>query len=163
MSVLKKYPNLIIPEKITERKIAIEAVLDYIVLQQEEKTILKYTERRWDMYHVLSSTYHTIWIGAVFGGILRLYYQFSLFNGFLSITSLAEHVALVSIFVLTLLLLLLVGRGRRMLMTEYRPIFEAFVRHSEVSEKNLRKVLPDFFKPEPITDITEGRADSLEL
>jgi hypothetical protein len=52
------------------------AVFDYISRQEENERLSEFAIRRWDLYHLLSATFHTLWIGSTIGIVGRLYYQF---------------------------------------------------------------------------------------
>jgi len=127
-----------------------EAILDYIRHRETKEEISKYAERRWDMYHVLSSTFYSLATGFGVGWAFRGYYQFSIFACApvtFSAEFLAELFAQLFILFCVVALLLTIYYGRKRLMTNYYPTLKAFIRH-ELGEmgKELPKVFPDFFE-----------------
>jgi hypothetical protein len=58
-ALIKKLQKLGLRKDAEDNKRAMLAIADYIVYRKEE-LLLGYARRRWDMYHVLSSTIHTL-------------------------------------------------------------------------------------------------------
>lgn len=137
------------------------AILDYIRHRKKEDETSRLSQRRWDMYHVLSSTGCALLIGLVVGICLRFYSEWFILEPHFKIplceTSLgelistldknAEGVALLVILGCVGILLVVFWTERRRLMTNYRPLLEAFIRREirEVGEE-LAVVFPDYFQ-----------------
>jgi len=156
--------------KIEESKAPIEAILDYINHRGIENEISRYRKRRWDMYHVLSSTLLSLFIGLGVGIGLRMYYERYLFNNSLesmrqtlrsTLSSLEaflnnpEAVAFLAILICWLILLIAFVMGIHEILTNYRPVLDAFILHEfEVAKagEDLVKVFPEYFPSEAPTN-----------
>ena len=141
--------------KIEEERKAMGAVLNYIIFCGGQKTMLDYVQRRWDMYHTLSSTYHTLWLGLVVGILFRIYSEFFVFHlSFLELIrnldfwKTYETCFLVSIFVCVIGLLVLFRKGIKTLMTEYQPIYKAMFKSICLDNLQLKDVFADYFGPQ---------------
>jgi len=131
----------------------LEAILDYIRHRETKEELSKYAERRWDMYHVLSSTWYALAIGFGVGWAFRSYYQFSVFACAPAThwaEFLAEYFAQLFILLCFAVLWLAIYFGRNRLMTNYYPMLKALIRHElDEVEEELPTVFPDFFEPQP--------------
>jgi len=152
----EKCKNL--PKKEKEKQIVMEAILDLTLFLEKEKKLLELVWRRWDIYHVLSSTYHTLWIGLIVGMGLRVYFQElvykdSVLNYLGKLTVIfqnAESLALLLVFAGVVILLLLFRKERQNLMVRYQPLHEALVRRSMDNNKGeLMQAFPDYFPKKP--------------
>ena len=65
-----------------EEWINFHTAVNYVVHSVDNEKILIMAERRWDLYHILSTTFHTLWLGVTIGLLLRLYFQSVLFKVF---------------------------------------------------------------------------------
>ena len=135
------------------------AAFDYVSHSETREKILTLAQRRWDMYHLLASTFHTLWIGSAAGILCRIYYEYFLFLSeplykipFRDLISIllknVEPIVLASIFVSVAFFLFFLRKGRQWMITEYAAISEARIRSSDVKREDLRKAFPDLF-PEP--------------
>lgn len=129
------------------------AVFDYLShsVQEEEENLFEFQTRRWDMYHLLSSTYHTLWIGVAIALPLRLYLEYFFvqplyeipFQGIIwNPLENAELVALVAIFVIVASLTVILTRGKQRIITEYTNITEARIRSCEVTPDQIKIAFP---------------------
>lgn len=147
------------------------AVYGYIIHSKREKGVHIYTERRWDIYHLLSSELYTLLIGAVLGLICRVFLEVFLFKVYFSFTfhdffsflKYSEFWVLLFIFVSVVFLLFLLQRGRDWVITEYDALSEAAIKESKVTKAKLREIFPpDFFDLTIIKGIGDRRAEKFE-
>lgn len=140
-----------------DRKKVLELMSDYILLhskKHEEKTFSKlwrYSERKWDMYHVLSSTFIALQIAYALGIALRIYYEMSLFESPFTIYEnqglLAELLAQVFFFFSVIFLSLIIKRGIRNLETEYCRTLTAIIRTAKIEdEEDFKKVFQEYLE-----------------
>jgi hypothetical protein len=140
--------------------------LDYVCHFCVDEKLVKVGERRWDIYHVLSSAFHTLWIGLIVGIAIRLYYGIYLFSRHIQIKNLkhffdtylydgicyalneiaknhltaqAEFVSFIGIVFITALMLLILWFSRRWTLTFSASLHEAIIRSSCVKQKDLKK------------------------
>jgi len=138
------------------------AILNYLIYTQKNKTILGYLQRRWDIYHTLSSTYHALWLGLIVGIFFRICFwiYFVLHISFLELILSSPELTLIADFCKTyefcyllficvgvILLLGLFYKGRQTLMTEYQPIYNAIFINIDFKNGDLKYVFQDYFKP----------------
>lgn len=123
--------------------------MDYVTHVEVRENLLAMAERRWDVYHVLSSTFHTLWIGVVTGIVGRVYCQFFLFNWAFptAITQemLAEVIAWIGIGVGVVSFLWILNEGRQSILTLSAALHEARVRTSEVTLVELKEAFPELY------------------
>lgn len=145
-----------------EKRKRLGLVLDYIILQADENgdKLWKYSERRWDMYHVLSSVYTALIIAYVTGACVRVYFEVFLFqssilrllnafcSNFWSVFG-PELFAQLFFFAGFGILLWFVKVGKDNITEEYNRIIEAIVHSSSVERDKLRQVFPNWFKLPP--------------
>lgn len=153
--ILTEY-GYVSPEEIKEEKQrATGAVLDFTIHLGEDN-FLAYAWRRWDMYHLLSSTYDTLLIGLFVGIICRINFEFSHFGSSLRFVlgTLENHLCWVSaeafvlllIFICVVILLMVFKKGSQQHIDNYRPMFEALIRNSiSRNEKRIKKAFPRYF------------------
>lgn len=133
------------PKEDKEKRRVTGAVLDFAIYLLKKKELLEYAWRRWDIYHLLSSTYCSVGIGLVSGVILRVLFLISY-----SFTT-VESVLLAPIITCVFFWLVFTRRSRSDIMFRYRPMFEALLRYSisdSENEKALKKVFSDRFNKE---------------
>ncbi len=70
----KKY-GLIKPENDEKKKRVFLTAVDYVSHSKVDKDTLILAERRWDMYHILSSSIYALCLSLAFGIAFRLYFQ----------------------------------------------------------------------------------------
>ena len=163
--IFKKY--FLTTEEFKDNIDRIGAIFEYIMRVdekesvEEKKRFLELATRRWDMYHTLSSTFHTLWIALAVGIGCRIYFEYFLLEPLFSIpifsntlqvlnsaSSLnnAEAVALMLVFMGVCVLLIVFRHVRQKLLTEYCPLLKAFVIKSmrACTKKEIREVFPDF-------------------
>lgn len=140
-----------------EKEAPWNTILDYIRHRKSKGEIAKLAKRRWDMYHVLMSTFCALVIGLLVGIGLRIYFEWFIFDPLFKIpleayaltplSENAEAVALLTIYVCVMFLLVVFRIGSLSLMTNYRPLLEALIRLElgEVGREELAKVFPDYF------------------
>jgi len=130
---------------------------DYITHYEREKQkgVFIYIERRWDIYHLLSSTFHTLLIGSVSGLFFRIASHFllfefplsgELFQGFYDFLGTEESWVMLIIIVLVILLLYLLQKGRKWVIYQHDAASSAIISKSEVTRSDLGEVFqPDYF------------------
>lgn len=137
-------------EEIEDKKKVVTAICDYIVYSEKEKKLISMINRRWDVYHTLSSILLALVIGTGVGIGFRIYYEVFLFNASFSILSnaeaVAEAVALTFVFICVGFLVFVIWRGRQRIITEYCPLLKIIFRRSEVTEEELKEILSDIKK-----------------
>lgn len=135
-----------------EDKGKIIVVYDYISHSEkkEKEALFAYSERRWDLYTLLSSTMWSLGIGLIVGIFCRIFFEYFLFESLFSIplpdsNSIAELFALLSIFASVILLMFILLGGRQWVIFEYSAIAEARIRDSKAKRAHIRKAFPDIF------------------
>jgi len=126
------------------------AVIDYISYSCAEEKVLTLSERRWDMYHTLSSTICSLGIGVVVGILCRIYCEFTVFNASFLIlcnaAAKAEAGALIGIFVIVVFLIFILWKAKHWIAIMSASLYEARIRSSGVTPDKLKKAFPDFFR-----------------
>jgi len=138
------------PRKKDEEQKVVSAILDFLLLKTDSEKFWKYAQRRWDMFHVFSSTLVTMIIAYILGIILRIYYEFSIFQGSFKVCNtgfLAEVGAQVFVLLCVITLVLLILWARGYVFDEYVFILNALIEDPELN-KELLKAFPDYFKKE---------------
>lgn len=134
-----------------ERRMII-AACDYVSHSKTRKNLLDLSERRWDMYHLLSTTRDTLWIAFTVGVLCRILYgvQTLLQNGFGKdyFSVLFELLALAFIFVGLIFLTFSLKKGIEAIIDEYAYLAAARIRTSKVRRHELERAFPDLFPPE---------------
>ncbi|MHC3129433.1 MAG: hypothetical protein IBV52_05080 [Candidatus Bathyarchaeota archaeon] len=146
------------PKEEKEKKKVTAAILDFVIYLQE-KPLLNYVWRRWDIYHLLVATYYTLWMGLLSGIITRIilfemfifktnFFVSQTYERYLSIAN-VEGATLVLIVLGTLFLLFVLKQAQKSLIENYRPALEAIVRDSmHIDKLRLRKAFPKYFPKE---------------
>lgn len=155
----------------TDEKRKFLSVLDYVSHSCSDEKVLALAERRWDMYHILSSTYLTLGIGVVTAILCRFYYEWTVFNCSFLILNISspfhakawtELVAVVGLLAGIAFLLFFLHRGRQWITISMSSLYEARIRTSNVKKDDLEKAFPDIFKkhqkkePEQLTQDDSG-------
>jgi len=134
-----------------------DAVLDFIIYLHKDDKFLDYAQRRWDMYHLLSSTCWTLEVSliiAYFCRILLVLRAFLISRGAFSIDwyIVGTELSLVLYFSILLLFLLCVLRKmRQTFVTNYYPMFEALVTdvmEDKEKQRRVKRAFPNFFQSE---------------
>ena len=127
-----------------------KVVMDFILHQNKEDMKAKISQRRWDVYHTLSSTLYSMVIGLLVGIGLRIYYEWFLIEPIFEISFFtgirAQEVELIAIIIFTVILVVVFWLGRKRLMRNYYPLLEAFLRYEikQVGEE-LAIAFPEYF------------------
>jgi hypothetical protein len=123
--------------------------LDYVVHSKVDKNLLTLAERRWDMYHILSSTLLALCVAGIAGMAFRVYYQISFFEGSFSSLSTAEAqteaVALIFTTISVVFLLIFLWRGRKWILAMSASLHEARIRSSDVEPEDLKKAFKSLY------------------
>lgn len=140
----------------TDEKRKFLSVLDYVAHSNADEKILALAERRWDMYHILSSTHHTLRIGIVTAIICRFLFceyflveplrGFSFPNSMLTLLENPEFWILISIFVGIAFLLFFTEKSRQWAVIAMATLYEARIRTSTVRKDKLKKAFHDILK-----------------
>lgn len=143
--LIDKYRLIEPKDKIKKKKVLM--AFDHIVQSKKNRELNPFAARRWDMYHLLSSTYYTLWIALGLGVLFRIYYEFHLFRTPIpeivcNSLKQGELIALMFIILSIAYLLCILRKGRQNIATEYALTMEMRVRNSDVTKEDLRKVLP---------------------
>jgi len=119
--------------------------VDYVGHSEVNEKLLTLAERRWDMYHILSSTFWSLGIGLVVGIMGRLYFEVFLFGSSFSMLSKSARAAacpegLGFIFVAgcVAFLLFFLCRGRQWSASLCASLHEARIRSSKVTLEDLK-------------------------
>jgi hypothetical protein len=131
--------------KVNNNMEVIEAILDLSIFLEEDKKLLDLIQRRWDMYHNLSSTYYTMGIGYLFGVIFRVILHL---NGFLIEDNDIQIWYIFSI--ITFLMIILFYKAREEMLKRYYPLHKAIVMKSLY--KNLQQLKKVFQDPNTSVD-----------
>jgi len=147
--------KLVLPNESKERRNVAEAILDFAMGLEKKERISELIWRRWDMYHLLSATFHTLWVGVAVGIVYRLSFEHFLYKTFglklilegkISPWQKAESVFLLLLFVGVCVLLFLFWRSRRNLIDKFYPLHKALVRRSlQENMDELTKAFPSYF------------------
>lgn len=113
---------------------------DHTKIDKDHKALLTLAERRWDMFHTLSSTLIALVLGLVIGVSARFYFLLCLVPT--PCFSLAELLALEAIIGSVIILMCLIYRGRIWTRQMSADLTEAIVRSRPVNPTTLRRVLP---------------------
>lgn len=139
-SLKNKYPLL--EGKLEGKgKPRLKAILDYIIWTSKDKSIFKFLERRWDIFHVLGAETISTILGCIIGYSLR--YQFFPKTGITPSTMLAD-LLVVWIILICLLAVVVVIFSMLKIKEEYNFMAEVIINESE--ESKLKKAFPDLFK-----------------
>lgn len=134
------HPEL--PEGCAERRRILNALLDFSICQSEKLTqrMQKFISRRWDMYHLLSSTSVALGLGWGFGLLCRV------FQGICKYPFTGVELVVLLLLSTTVIALCVVLRSQRsVLWKDYLPILDAILRFSRIPLQELRRVFPNQF------------------
>lgn len=135
--------------------------IDYITHSRAEKNVLTLSERRWALYHILSSTVCSLLLGAIAGTIYRIYFEFTVFNGYFlikrilhgefipeaaKVAATAESGPLICIFVIVVFLSFILWVQKKWIATMCASLHEARIRSSMVTQRELKEAFPDLFE-----------------
>lgn len=148
--------------KNAEQKRAILAAYDYIIHSEKNVRLSNYIDRRWDMYHLLSSEFFALIISSISGVFCRVLFQFLPFKFALPTfqdildywnTSFGkgdfwqrELWILLILFILVAVLGYLLLKGRKWVITQHSDLSEAVIRRSDVKQEDLAEAFPDLLK-----------------
>jgi len=136
-----------ISQEIKDKIEAIGWVFEYIIRRDKEEKFFEYATRRWDMYHVFSSTRYALIIGAVVGLFCRFYCEIVLFGcSFSIVQGMAEVVALGFRFLGLAFLFVVLSQQRKRLLSDYCPFLRAIILKSKVEKEEVKEVFPHYFK-----------------
>lgn len=142
--ILEEELKLKLPTDEKEKRRVEEAFLDLTCFLEKEDRVLKMVNRRWDIYHVLSSVIHSLWIGLGSGLVCRVFVEFLLHRtNLFDLSFNAETFFCVAAIVIVIILMVFFDRGRRVVAEGYYPLHEALVRRS------LSKNIPELSKAFP--------------
>lgn len=171
-TLIDKY-KLNIPQKAEEKR-GIITICDYVIHSNKEEKIFRYVERRWDMYHLLSSEWYTLIVGSILGIFYRVLSHFVLFKSpvpsFRIITNLveaefwikSEFWIVLIIFVHVVFLGCLLRKGRDEIVTQHSAMSVAVIKKSEIKTKDLVKIFPtNYFSLTSIRGIDNKTAEKL--
>lgn len=114
---------------------------DHTKIERDHKELLTLAERRWDMFHTLSSTLLSLGLGLVVGLIIRFYFLLCLVPT--PYFSLAELISLELIIGGIVILICLIYRGRTWTLQMAASLTEAIVRRFPINFNELRRVFPE--------------------
>lgn len=155
--------KLVIPENDKSKKqkilLHLEHIFDYVVLtaqgskgkERSEDRLWSYAERKWDMYHVFSSTRLSLILGFALGTAFRIYYERFIFGAFrlLGNSAIADKVALpelwayIFLLVSSVILVILISIVRSNVENEYSETLTFIARHCDPDVKDLMRTFPD--------------------
>jgi len=181
-ALINKY-KLIRCDKIEDKKEAaackekVIPVSDYVMHSEREKQkgVFLYIERRWDMYHLLSTEFVTLIIGSFLGVFYRVLSHFLLFKSPLpSIQDIFrfwdtkfwlewEFWVLVTIFTLVVVLGYKLRKGSGWVKAQHDAVSEALIRRAKIEPATLAETFPaDCFNTAIIEGINNKEAEKLE-
>lgn len=135
------------------------AVLDYVTHYNADKGVLTLSQRRWDMYHVLSSIFCSLCLAVVAGIVCRIFCEFTVFNGHFStifnVTASAETVVLAFLFVIVAFLLFILRKQIKWVKESSAYIHEARIRSCKLRKDDLERAFPDIFPPKTVAPASE--------
>jgi len=117
--------------------------IDYATHVEVRENLLAMAERRWDVYHVLSSTRYTLWIGVATGIVGRVYCQFFLFNW--TFPCMHEVIVWIGIGVGVFSFNWILDKARQAILTLSATLHEARVRTSAVTPVELKEAFPELY------------------
>jgi len=130
------------------------AALDYVSHLETKSMLLILAERKWDMYHILSSTYYTLWIASVVGLVCRFCYEhyvlkptydISLQSLIMSLSNNLESIILTLTLVVMIIWILLFRTTRKWILKQLVALAVARIRSSKVSRHELMNAFPNLF------------------
>lgn len=151
----------VIPESKPEKQktlLDLEHIFDYVVLtapgnrgkEGAEGRLWGYAERKWDMYHVFSSTLLSLSLGFGIGTAFRIYYEFSIFRAFQLFRdcaiALPELWAYIFLLLSFITLTILIRAVRRNVEHEYCDTLRFIARHCQPKAEDLQRTFPEYFK-----------------
>jgi len=136
-----------LPSDDKNKKETVEAILDFTMFLEEDKELLRLVWRRWDIYHILSSTSCTIIVSLIAGIGIRLYlFAFGLFPIANNAFGCAELTASILVGVSAVVLLLVFRSLKNNIVTKYYPLHKALVtRNLSKNKKSLQEAFPEYF------------------
>lgn len=134
--------------KNTDERRKFLSVFDYVTHSRVEKNVLTLAERRWDMYHILSSTYYTLWIAILVGIICRFYYEWTVFNCSFPfhMEAMPEFVAVGGLLGGIMILIFFLWSEKKWIAIIMASLYEARIRTSKVPTWKLREVFPKIYE-----------------
>jgi hypothetical protein len=139
-----------------EKDVMMSAVLDYRVLWEKDDRYWGYFQRRWDIYHTLSSTLVSFVLGLLVGSVTRVIVEciFAMKESiwkpwqFQTLTTEAKIDVLLMAFTVisAVALALFIWRGKRQVFNEYDKVLDLLIRSSTPEFKaSLQEAFRDFF------------------
>jgi hypothetical protein len=143
--IRNKTKNLPLIDK--QQKETVESILDFTLFLEENKELLRLVWRRWDIYHVLSSTSCTIIVSLIAGVGIRIYlFVFGFFPIANNTLGFAELAASILVGVTAVVLLLVFRSLANNIVTKYYPLHKALVtRNLSKNQKSLHEAFPEYF------------------
>lgn len=126
-----------------------------------DKKILTVAKRRWDLFHILSATFYSLWLGLVFGFIIRICFQFILFDGNFSVpNSLTEPLILISLFAVSMIMLPVLHFESDCVHKISASLHNARINMSEVDKEQMRTAFPDLYQQD---SVKESKPQGVEI
>jgi len=142
-----------IPQNIRRRRMFVTA-MDYVVhtkIRKDHKELLTLAERRWDMFHTLSSTLLALILGLETAIIMRFYFWIIPFREEIIVLT-PENIVSSEFLVLSLIsisifiLVYLVDKGRIWTRQMSADLDEAIIRRKPINKAKLRTVFPQLYE-----------------
>ena len=144
--------------KYDEWKRELHTAVDYVSHYKADKKILKMAERRWDIYHTLSSTENALWMGLLFGSIIRIFYHLLFVRtfeiNFDNSLAKGQLVSLIVIIVIIILLFIILEMQKKWLLKISAHLHKTRIIHSNLKEDKLAEIFPDLYKDTLFTEKT---------
>lgn len=132
-----------------EWKRELHTAVDYVSHYKADKKILKMAERRWDIYHTLSTTQNALWMALSSGFIIRLFYHLLFIRNFeinlMNPITASQLLSLTAITVLTIVLFLILRIQKKWLLKISAHLHKTRILHSNLKEEKLAEIFPDLF------------------
>ncbi len=144
--------------RLTQRENDIQkvlAVLGYVLHNEmsrgEVKEVLRYTTRRWDLFHLHSSIMFILVLGSGFGALIRILSAVLIFKWWfgtdIQMAYLYPEIAVWAIVgAIAIVFFYLLWKGRKWIYFQYDAVSAAIIRNSRIDELALRAIFPDYFE-----------------
>ena len=137
-----------------EKDYTMSAVLDYMLLYDEDEKKWSFCQRKWDIYHTMSGIIVSIITGLIVGLLSRIVFELVTREGWsLGITdprviSAPDTLLFIFTILTAAIFLFVIWYGRSKIFNEYYKVLEIFISikgDDLIFIKNLRLVFPTFF------------------
>lgn len=122
-------------------------VIHYEMGQNDMKEVLKYTTRRWDLFHLHSSIMVTLIVGTLLGALLRILSTFFIFEYYVGKPIQWENLyPEIGVWILltpiVVCLFCFFWKSRKWINSQYDAVSAAIIKNSKLQESHMRAIFP---------------------